>query len=329
MFLHAISPTRAFTKVSNALLRRTELDAASRLLLAHVGGLPPADQYAPLSAHAEQLGLKPGTYKRVKKELVQYGYAHDYRTQGSDGRWYTEQWVSTVPLTDDEFTALRTGTATAVPRETKPTAGRPSGPSVGRSTGTTQTNSKTSPTRPPQDTPQAAETVSSNNTSPEDFARAERILWALKTERKDLALTFRDVRYLANAVAARLQLGVPAWEIHNALTHGLPADPIRNAAGFVTHRLATQVPDAASLAAADAAREATARSRTTALPARKAITECRGPGRPGPHVFRPVGDETFCDPCRHEHPQLAAFTEAEHGGAWAPLTERAYPDPAF
>ncbi|MFJ4875297.1 hypothetical protein ACIP93_08790 [Streptomyces sp. NPDC088745] len=341
MFLHAISPSRSFTKVPNALFRRTELDAASRLLLAHIGGLPSAERYAPLSKHAEDLGLKPGTYKRVKKELLQHGYVHDYRAQGEDGRWYTDQWVSNVPLTKEEFTALRTGAATAAPGGPEPTAGAPGDRSVGRSTGTAQTNSKTSPTRPPQDTreaPAVAETAANtpqsggNTDRAPHFARAEQILWGLKTVRKDLSLTFRDVRYLAANIADRLHLGVPAWEIHSALTHGLPADPIRNAAGFVTHRLATQVPDAAALAAADAARQqqaAEAEAARAAVASRQGPRECGGPGRPGPHAFVPLGDETLCDPCRREYPMLAELVEEERGGAWAPLRARVHPDPAF
>ncbi|MCX5204980.1 hypothetical protein OG897_26430 [Streptomyces sp. NBC_00237] len=337
MFLHVISPSRAFTKVPNALFRNKALNPAARLLLGYLGGLTGDERRKPLSAHAEEIGLKQSTFKRAKKELVQYGYVHDYRAQDADGRWYTDQRVSTVPLTEAEFTALRAGTAS--PGVPKPTVGEPSGPPVGRSTGTSQTNSKTSPTRPPKDTPVKAASAADANTprteapdadTERHFALAERILRDLGTVRRDLALSVRNMRYLASGIAAKLQRGVPAWEIHSALTHGLPSEPILNAAGFITHRLTTKVPDAADLAAAETARRTAAAERTASAPTpRKALIECRGPGRPGAHVLRPVGDETYCDPCRREYPSLAALSEEEHGGAWAPLTAPDYPDPVF
>jgi hypothetical protein len=246
--------------------------------------------------------------------------------------------VSNVPLTEAEFTALRLEAATASPGVQKPTVGEPSGPSVGRSTGTSQTNSKTYPTRPPEaaanaNTPQTPEPEPVPAPDPDrerHFAIAERILRDLGNVRKDLAMSVRNVRYLASGIAAKLQHGVPAWEIHSALTHGLPSGPILNAAGFITHRLTTKVPDAADLAAAEAARRTTAATeRAAAAPRSKAPIECRGPGRPATHAFRPLGDETFCNPCRREFPGLAALSEEEHGGAWAPLTEPDYPDPVF
>jgi hypothetical protein len=161
------------------------------------------------------------------------------------------------------------------------------------------------------------------------FALAERMLRDLRTVRSDLRLAFRNVRYLAGTVADKLQQGVPAWEIHHALTHDLPSGPILNAAGFVTHRLRKNIPDPAALAAADKAWESPPEAwdsePAAAPPPRpKPIVECRGPGRPGEHLFRPVGEETFCTPCRREHPQLAALSETEHGGWWAPL-----PTPGF
>ncbi|MEU8892244.1 hypothetical protein [Streptomyces sp. NPDC048442] len=383
MFLHAIPPERAWVKVPRALIRRTELDPAARLLIAHVSDLRPDEQQAPLSKHAETLGLTHNTYKRVKKELAEYGYLRDFREQGEGGLWFTDQWVSTVPLTEDQFTALREGTSPSTPN---PTAGRPGGPRTDRSlgtTGTTKNNGKTPPTHPSQDptrdatetapeappqqataahpptaTPQTAGQApaaleAAGSTEPagpaptamatipqpapgptpdptqlanraRHFALAERVLRDLPATRSDLKLTPRNVRYLANALTDHLQQGTPAWEIHTALTHDLPGEPIRNPAGFVTHRLRDKLPDRTALEARATAAPA------TAPPTRpKPITECRGPGRPGEHHFRPTGDEVYCNPCRREHPRLAALSEAEHGGWWAPLTTPGYPEPPF
>ncbi|MFI5807273.1 hypothetical protein [Streptomyces sp. NPDC051561] len=319
MFLHVISPTRAFTKMSNALILHRELDVAARFLIGYVGGLMPAEQQKPLHVHAEKLGLKPAVYKKAKKELVRYGYVRDYRCQGPGGLWSTEQYVSNVPLTEDQFTALRCGDGLS-PGVPNPTAGEPDSPSVGRSTGTYKTDSKTTPTRPPQEA--AANTPQKTPSSDRHFAVAERILRDLRVVRSDLYMSFRNVRYLAGAVAEQLREGVPAWEVHAALTHGLPDTPIRNAAGFVTHRLGKNLPGAQALTASDAAREQEPHEEATAP--RLGVVKCRGLGRPGEHHFRPVGDETHCDPCRREHPGLAALAEEEHGGAWAPLPTVTY-----
>ena len=373
MFLHVIPPVRAFTKVSNALLNRTELDPCARLLLAYVGGLPPTEERKPLSAYAEKLGLSHGTYKRIKKELVQYGYVHEYRAQNAQGLWYTDQWVSNVPLTKDEFTELRLAQG-AYPRVSKPTVGEPGGSRADGFTGRYKTNSKTYPTHPPQEpaaaarqkpavqaeaavaapavpevpaasavpevpavqeAPEApvapapavaADALAAEANTPQadpdretHFALAERILRDLRTVRDDLRLGFRNVRYLAGTIAEKLRQGIPAWEIHTALTHDLPSDRIHNAAGFVTHRLRKNLPEPGDLAAADAAWDAPPVGTPVAPPRPKPIVECRGPGRPGEHYFRPVAEETFCGPCRREHPQLAALSEREHGGWWAPL----------
>ncbi|MFJ6697269.1 hypothetical protein ACIQM4_14515 [Streptomyces sp. NPDC091272] len=317
MFLHAISPSRAFTKVSKALINDTRLDPAARLLLAHLSGLKPADELLPLSAYAAKLGIKCAAYKRIKKELVQYGYVHDHRQQGPGGRWFTDQWVSNVPLTEDQFTALRTDGR-------QPTVGQPSVRPVGRSTGTSKTDSKTSPTHPPQEptAEAAAEAAVSTpqGTEPEDsqFAVAERMLRQLGHTRKDLALSFRNARYLASAVAAQLRRGVPVWEVQHALTHALPDSPIRNSAGFVTHRLRDKVADPLGPAHDATLAKLTADPLLDRARPRPAV-ECQGPGRPYAHVFRPIGDETLCDGCRRDYPQIEECLVREDGGEWAPI----------
>ncbi|MEU8887145.1 hypothetical protein [Streptomyces sp. NPDC048442] len=343
MFLHAISPDRAFNKVAHSLTLHTAMDPVARLLLGYVGGLRPCDEYKSLSAYAAKLGIKPGTYKRIKKEMVQFGYVHDHRAQGAKGRWYTEQWVSNVPLTDEQFAALRRGDASpgaspgasqgASPGASKPTVGGPTVRRLGGSTGTTKTNSKTSPTRPPQKTVRAEQPEASTPQIEKEpqFALAERILRELQSERSDLRMTFRNVRYLAGNIAERLKSGIPAWEIHHALSHDLPDGPILNAAGFVTTRLRRNVPDVAGLAAADAARAAAPAPSAVppgapAAPGR-ALVECDGPGT---HAFRPVADETLCGSCRRAYPQLEAHLQQEQGGGgWAPAAPTSYPEPPF
>ncbi|MFJ2739514.1 hypothetical protein ACIO3O_07580 [Streptomyces sp. NPDC087440] len=326
MFLHAISPSRAFAKVAKSLFRRTELDPDTRLLLAYVGDLlPSADgTHLPLARHAEELGISPGAYKRIKKQLVQYGYVHDHRHQVGGGRWVTDQWVSNVPLSEEQFRALREGGTAGLSSDGhRPTVGRPSAPSVGGSTGTSQTNSKTYPTRPPSQ--QAAEADTPETTPGPEFAVAERLLRELGMVRTDLRLTFRNVRYLAGVVAEKLRSGVPVWEVHQALTHGLPATPIHNAAGFVTSRLRRNVPDGPTLAASDALRDATPPvAAANPYKALRTCDECCG------LAFRPVGDETLCPACRRTYPQLeAALRQENPHQVWAPPAPAAYPEPAF
>jgi hypothetical protein len=338
MFLHAIPPSRAFTKVSKALIGDTRLDPAARLLLAHLSGLKleEGEPLLPLSEYAVKLGIKYAAYKRIKKELVRCGYVHDYRTQGAGGRWITDQWVSNVPLTEDQFTALRTDGHT-------PTVGQPSVRPVGRSTGTSKTDSEKSPTHPPQEAV-APDANAPQESTPDDdrqFALAEQILRSLGRSRQDLALSFRNARYLATAVAAHLRRGVPGWEIHAALTHDLPDGTIHNAAGFVTHRLKAKVPEPMSAAHDERLARIAAGADGDGLwavedgvappPPLKERRECEGTARPYAHLHRPVGDETMCGDCRHAQPELEARLREERGGTWAPIgaVAASVPPPPF
>jgi hypothetical protein len=90
------------------------------------------------------------------------------------------------------------------------------------------------------------------------------------------------------------------------LTENLPFTGVRSAAGFVRHRLVHKLPDLSPFGAAASRRAAaaaetgeTAETAERPQTAVRGLITCAGPG--DEHVFRPVGDEARCGPCRADH----------------------------
>ncbi|MFI9584501.1 hypothetical protein ACIHCQ_22290 [Streptomyces sp. NPDC052236] len=280
MFRHAIAPLRRYTKVSHDVVRHPQLNSDAKVLLLYIQGLPEADAAKPLSEHAAKLGLKGRAYQRAKQHLVACGYLHEWRWQGSGGRWATDQLLANVTLTREEANQLReSGVSPEPPSEQPPTVGEPDERIVG-SPPKEKEQEKTLPHPPPEE-----HQPDGDGDGPPEVAEAERVLLSLRHTHRELLLGVREARGLAEAAAEWLRRGIPAGELRRALTAGLPAGGVRSAVGFLRHRLVHKLP-AAAPEAPPAAAATVARG----------LVICEGPG--DDHVFRPVGDETHCGPCR-------------------------------
>ncbi|MCC3768583.1 hypothetical protein K6I34_000495, partial [Streptomyces sp. UNOC14_S4] len=127
MLRHAIAPARFFSQVPNEIIRHPRLSSDAVRLLSWQLSLPEgADQ--PLSETAKRAGIKKAGFIRAKRELAAEGYLHEWRRQGTDGRWATTQLISNVPLSAEDAAAVRDGR----PAAGIPTAGGPEGRAVGR-----------------------------------------------------------------------------------------------------------------------------------------------------------------------------------------------------
>ncbi|MFF3454490.1 hypothetical protein ACFYXH_09175 [Streptomyces sp. NPDC002730] len=275
MLRHAIAPLRRFTKASHDVVRHPGLSSDAKILLLYVQGLPEGEPARPLGEHAAKLGMKTRAYQRAKELLEACGYLHVWRWQGEGGRWSTDQLLSNVTLTREEASRLRNGAPPEEPpNERPPTVGEPDERIVG--TPPKEEREKNLP-HPPSEDPDAP----APEGEPEaELAAAERVLLSLRHSNRQLLIGVREARGLADAAAEWLRRGIPAAELRHALTTGLPADGIRSAVGFLRFRLLHKLPAAPEAAA----------------PTPHGLVICEGPGED--HVFRPVGDETRCGPCR-------------------------------
>ncbi|MFF0890571.1 helix-turn-helix domain-containing protein [Streptomyces sp. NPDC003456] len=68
------------------------------------------------------------------------------------------------------------------------------------------------------------------------------LLTALRAVDSRLLLSERDVDRLAPAVSAWLERGIPAAAVTRTLTTGLPQEPIKHPAAFLSHRLTALLP---------------------------------------------------------------------------------------
>ncbi|MFF8290918.1 hypothetical protein ACF068_17055 [Streptomyces sp. NPDC016309] len=289
MLRHAIAPERRFTKVSHELVRHRRLGSDAKLLVIYVQGLPEPEAAKPLGEHAESLGMKPRAFQRAKEELLASGFFHHWRRQGGRGQWITDQLLSNVTLTGEEASRLRDGVAPEpsspppqsspppppppAPRVPEPTVGAPEPPVVAGSPPVEEDREKNTPHPPPEEPAATA-------ACPEVVA-AERVLLSLRHEHRELWLGVREARGLAEAAAEWLRRGFSTTELRRALTTGLPPGGVRSAVGFLRHRLVEKLPVPLE-----------------PRPAVRGLVVCEGPG--DEHVFRPVGDETRCGPCRRD-----------------------------
>ncbi|QGV79973.1 hypothetical protein [Streptomyces ficellus] len=275
MLRHAIAPERRFTKVSHDLVRHRRLGSDAKLLVIYVQGLPESEAAKPLGDHAEALGMKPRAFQRAKDELLANGFFHHWRWQSGRGRWNTDQLLSNVTLTGEEANRLRDGRASEPPYPPPPsppsvperTVGESAPRVVAGSPPVEEDREKNTPHPPPED-----------DASPE-VVTAERVLLSLRHSHRELWLGVREARGLADAAAEWLRRGFSTAELHHTLTTGLPPGGVRSAVGFLRHRLVEKLPVPLD-----------------PRPAVRGLVVCEGPG--DDHVFRPVGDETHCGPCR-------------------------------
>ncbi|MEU9982363.1 hypothetical protein [Streptomyces sp. NPDC050856] len=289
MLRHAIAPVRRYTKASHDIVRHPRLNSDAKVLILYVQGLPEGEAARPLNEHATKMGMKPRAYHRAKEALVACGFFFEWRWQNGRGRWTTDQLMANVSLTREEADRVRDGVPPPSPPE--PTVGPPGPRVVGGSPPEDKNGEKNIPHPPPEAPPEAPAVpgipgATEPSAVPEapgaaggpEVAEAERLLLSLRHTHRDLLLGVREARGLADAAAEWLRRGVPAADLRQALTSGLPPGGVRSAVGFLRHRLTEKLPVPAG------------------PPTRAGLIACAGPG--DDHVFRPVGDETLCAPCR-------------------------------
>ncbi|CAM5599282.1 hypothetical protein GCM10010329_49890 [Streptomyces spiroverticillatus] len=293
MLRHVTAPSRAFIKVPHTLVRSHALSSDAKILLMHVCGVHENQLRKPLSEHAADVGIKNGPYKRAKRELVQGGYVRDVKYQAEGGRWVTSQQVTNVPW---EF-----------PSDTDRTVGERVGPSLGdsqplddndemRQTNPPAPEAELEPVEPEVAEPEALpwEERDDGKTERRDLAVAEEVLLSLRYADKTLYLGVREARKLAVVAAEWLRRGISPRELRRVLMSQLPPGGVRSAVGLLGHRLRVKMPPVpATLPPLPALGE------VPLLPVQPAeMVECAGGGDRKEHMFRPVGDEDTCGPCR-------------------------------
>ncbi len=318
MLRHVIAPSSGWTKASHTVVRDRRINSNAKILILYVQGLPDSATDRPLGELARKLDMKGRPYQQAKKQLVEHGYVHEWRTQREDGLWKTAQLFTNTPLTGTE--------ARTVWERLEPDAGRSPGvryPAVGEPTPRTvggyqpeeDHGDKTIP-RPPSEAERGRERVADLGADPapdrapdpaggaqaeaapspaqaaapaphptSQLAKAERLLLSLRHTRRDLLLGVREARALAVEAVKWLEGGLPEGDLRQALLADPPEDGVRSAVGFLRHRLIQKCP-------------------VTSLPTPtpppppsvRELMACAGSGEE--HVFRPLGDEAECADCR-------------------------------
>ncbi|MEW2487199.1 hypothetical protein [Streptomyces sp. NPDC048411] len=281
MLWHAIAPSRRFTKASHDVVRHPRLNSDAKILLLYVQGLPEGLADKPLSEHARQLGITGRAYQRAKRMLVEDGFLHEWHQQNDRGRWVTVQLFANSPVTGAAAVGLRDGWGAEVPPSAqKRTVDQPRGRVIGGYEPVDEELGKNSSHPPTEAEPEAE--------SAPEVAEGERVLLSLRHAHRELHLGAREARGLAEAAAEWLRRGASAADLRRALTSGLPEGGVRSAVGFLRHRLVQKLPEAVPPPTVD----------VRPAPRVAELVVCEGPGED--HVFRPVGDETRCGPCRGE-----------------------------
>ncbi|WP_323138526.1 hypothetical protein [Streptomyces sp. NBC_01767] len=299
MLRHAIAPSARYTKASHDVVRHPRLSSDAKILLLYVQGLPDNATFQPLGELARKLGIKGRAYQKAKGQLVEYGYVHEWRSQGDGGRWVTEQLVANNPLTSEQachvratppaaspvaFPAARS-TAPPAPRSPSthsPTVGTPIAPTAGGYEPVEDHSDKTTP-HPPSE-PELPAATASPAADPTLLARAERVLLSLRHSRRELHLGVREAAQLAVEAVKWLERGLGESDLRQALLAERPKEGVRSAVGFLRYRLAQKLPETRAVS-------------WPYEPVRpRELVECKGPGEK--HTFRPLLDETECTPCR-------------------------------
>lgn len=326
MLWHAIAPSRRYTKASHDVVRHPRLSSDAKVLILYVQGLPDGGTDLALSEHARKLDIKGRAYQRAKEQLLLCGFVHERRVVGERGRWVTQQVFSNVPLADAEVSPLwcdagvGVGVAPPSPSARFPTVGQPGPRTAGHQLPVDEEREKNS-SHPPTETPCVAAALDSLTA---EEAAAERVLLSLRQVSRGLHLGVAEARVLVGQAVEWLRRGVSAGEMRRVLSSDLPEGGVRSAVGFLRHRLAQKMPEAAVPAAREVQPmpmpelgegwepEPEPSASDAALPPAvpryvPPLVTCPGPGPE--HVFRAMAGETECPDCR----QAAAWARwAEH-----------------
>ncbi|MFD4942198.1 hypothetical protein ACFVYE_02245 [Streptomyces sp. NPDC058239] len=299
MLRHAIAPSRRFTKASHDIVRHPRLGSDAKVLLVYVQGLPEDQAGQALSEHAAKLGITGRAYQKAKKQLVENGFVHERRRQVGRGHWATDQLCSNVPLTAEQARRVQDGPVVMPapqPSTQERTVGQPRVRAAGDSLPVEEEREKNYP-HPPSEAEPEAEPGPDSTPDPE-LNVTERLLLSLRHATPQLHLGVREARGLAELAAEWIRRGITTTDLHRALTSELPPEGVRSAVGFLRHRLVQKLPEPPEP--------------TTARPANaprvRELVPCAGPGED--HVFRAVGDETHCAPCRQEEARASWAAQA-------------------
>ncbi|MFD8728060.1 hypothetical protein [Streptomyces sp. NPDC059611] len=306
MLRHAIAPPSGWTKAPHTVVRSRRMNSDAKILLLYVQGLLDSATGRPLGELAQKLEMKGRSYQQAKRQLVEHGYFHEWRSQGDGGRWATEQLLSNTPLTRDEARAVRAKLAPEAGRLTQserepcpppsaqfPTVGEPTRRPVGGYEPEEEHGGENTPHPPsePAGRPaptQAAEAPPPSHPSPQ-LTRAERVLLSLRHSRRELLLGVGEARTLAVEAAKWLERGLTESELRHALLAEPPEGGVRSAFGFLGHRLTHKCPVPPAPAAPP----------EPPPPPVRALIVCAGTEEAeAEHLFRPLGDETECADCR-------------------------------
>jgi hypothetical protein len=246
MFRHAIAPRRFFLQVPNDVIRHPRLNCDAKALLLYVLSLPEGVD-EPLQRSGEKVGLKKSAFTVAKRQLIAEGYLHEWREQGRDGRWGTEQLVANVPLGREDADRVRRG---APPSVRKPAVGEPSSRAVGHSQEQPRGNTPNLPPSPPGLPAAAPEREAAAPPSgptagaeadDELVERAAFVLAGLSHSDPRLRLGGREIAGLAPQAAQWLERGCSAEALRLALASGLP-QAVANPVGFLRSRLQRKMP---------------------------------------------------------------------------------------
>jgi hypothetical protein len=310
MLRHVIEPARSFAQIPNAILRHPRLSADAKTLLTWQLSLP-ADARQSLSETAHKAGIKKVAFQKAKRQLMDEGYAHEWRMRLDSGRCVTVQLVSNVPLSAKEALAVRDGLRPAPagtrvhgpsghgqPTATPPAAGQPTGRPACRQPKKDREENTAPPTTPAP--PQA-----------EHRDDGERLLHSLAYGDRRLAMSARTARRWAPLAGAWLDSGMPRDRIRRTLTDGL--GDARNPLGVLRWRLEHALPGTVEAPA----------PAPKAPPRLRGMRECRSDHiQPRLFVPRPGHDDELCPACRAGQPADAGPSTPSGSGYAAFLAAR-------
>ncbi|MFC9477408.1 hypothetical protein [Streptomyces griseus] len=174
MLRHVIAPSSGWTKAPHTVVRDRRMSSNAKILILYVQGLPDSATDRPLGELARKLDIKGRPYQQAKKQLVEHGYVHEWRTQREDGLWTTAQLFTNTPLTGAE---ARTVWATLEPDAERssgvryPTVGEPAPRTVGGYKPEEDHSDKTTP-HPPSEAERERERVTHPDPDPVEAAPA-------------------------------------------------------------------------------------------------------------------------------------------------------------
>lgn len=332
MLRHVIAPSSGWTKASHTVVRDRRMNSNAKILILYVQGLPDAATNRPLGELALKLDMKGRPYQQAKKQLVEHGYVHEWRTQREDGLWKTAQLFTNTPLTGTEARTVWANLepdAGGSPGVRYPAVGEPTPRTVGGYQPEEDHSDKTTP-RPPSEAERGRERVTHPDPDPVEavpapepagadleppraeglraegvpaeaaprFAPAEAPPAPHPTSQlakaESLLLSLRHTR--RDLLLGVREARVLAVEAVKWLDGGLPEGDLRQAL------LADPPENGVRSAVGFLRHRLIQKCPVTPLPAPpppppvRELIACAGPGEE--HAFRPLGDEAECVDCR-------------------------------